>query len=35
LFEEAKFGRGKITTGQKDEAIAALREIRADLETTP
>jgi hypothetical protein len=35
LFEEAKFGRGEITTGQKDEAIAALREIRADLETTP
>ena len=34
LFEQAKFSRGEIGSAQKDEAIAALREIKTDLEGT-
>ena len=35
LFEQAKFSRREIDAGMKVEAIAALREIRDDLQAAP
>ena len=31
LFERAKFGRGELAPGTKDEAIGALETLRAEL----